>query len=108
MGDNGRGVEIGSHNATMVKEENNIFISRKVVSESYKDYTEDNQKLMQDWKGDTAEVFASYSIHMNEKLEDALGLIGGFRYNLLDFYRKSLQIDVQASANAEGVNDDGM
>lgn len=98
----GSSLEIGSHTETMVTEGENAADSKKELENSFKEYMEDNQMLTTDWEGDVAEVFLNYSNNMNQMIQSAIGITDRFGLNIAEFYKQSMQLDIQASSNAEG------
>lgn len=101
MGNNGS-LAIGSHSETMVAEEKKISNSKVELENTYNNYLEDNQALVSDWQGDTADIFAKYSDNMNNMLNASIGTTSTFGVNVNTFYSKSQVLDTQASMNADG------
>lgn len=101
MGNNGS-LAIGSHSETMVAEEKNISNSKVELENTYNNYLEDNQALVLDWQGDTADIFAKYSDNMNNMLNASIGTTSTFGVNVNTFYSESQVLDTQASMNADG------
>lgn len=99
--DNGSIMTIGSHSETMVAEQQNVSNSKIELESKYNDYVEDNQALVIDWQGDTADIFAQFSKNMNDMLKEAISTTDVFGININNFYSKSYSLDTQASSSME-------
>lgn len=93
---------VGSHNATMIREEENVTESKEQLSSQYEICSADNKALNDDWKGDTADIFFKYSNQMNNMIDHAIKVTDTYGQNIWFFYTDSKELDTDAANNAGG------
>lgn len=93
---------IGLHIGTMINEEENISESKKQLQSQYEIYFADNEALRNNWEGDTAKIFLTYSNCMNKMLQSAIGITDVMGQNINTFFNETALLDAQAGMNAGG------